>query len=176
MVTTSVSLFDGPQGPDGAQGPNGGEMMPITIWVPGICAPAGSKKGFWNKKANRVMIVDDCKRSKPWQSDVKAFAHEVYRGQLLRGPLHVCANFYMPRPKGHFNSRGEIRGSAQSYPISRPDLSKIFRGVEDALTGVIWADDAQIIVQHLRKLYEADRGPGVEIVIREVFCNALSSM
>jgi Holliday junction resolvase RusA-like endonuclease len=140
----------------------------ITIWVPGICAPAGSKKGFWNKKANRVMIVDDCKRSKPWQSDVKAFAHEAYQGPLLRGPLHVVVAFYMPRPKGHFNSKGEIRGSAPPYPISRPDTTKLMRAVEDALTGVIWVDDAQVVIQYLYKLYEIDRGPGVEVLIREV--------
>jgi Holliday junction resolvase len=143
----------------------------ITIWVPGIPAPAGSKKGFFNKKSNRVIIVDDCKRSKPWQSDVKAFAHEAYQGPLLRGPLHVIAAFYMPRPKGHYGSginAGQLKGGAQAYPIGRPDLSKIFRGVEDALTGVIWADDAQIVIQYLHKLYEADRGPGVEIMIREI--------
>lgn len=141
----------------------------IKIWVPGICAPAGSKKGFYNKKKERVIIVDDCKRSKPWQSDVKAFAHEAYQGPLIRGPLHVIAAFYMPRPKGHFTSKGALRGSAQPYPTSRPDLSKLFRGVEDALTGVIWADDAQVVIQYLNKLYEVDRGPGVEILIKEIF-------
>lgn len=145
-----------------------GRKEQITFWVPGVCAPAGSKKGFWNKKANKVMIVDDCKRSKPWQSDVKAFAHAAYRGTLLRGPLSVAATFFMPRPKGHFNHRGQIKPSAPPYPISRPDTTKLFRAVEDALTGVIWVDDAQIVVQRLNKLYEGDQGPGVHISIGEI--------
>ena len=160
-MNTTVDLFTEPKI---GQQPNNC----ISFWVPGICAPAGSKKGFWNKKAGRVLIVDDCKRSKPWQSDVKVFATVAYQGPLLRGALHVIAAFYMPRPKGHFNSRGQIKPSAPPYPISRPDTSKLFRAVEDALTGVIWADDAQVVIQYLHKLYEVDRGPGVEIFVKEV--------
>ena len=114
------------------------------------------------------MIVDDCKRNKPWQSDVKAFAYEAYKGELLRGPLHVVMDFYMPRPKGHFSDKGHLKGSAQPYPISRPDLLKVARSVEDAMSGVVYNDDAQIIIEHLTKRYETDRGPGVEITVREV--------
>jgi Holliday junction resolvase len=139
--------------------------------VPGIPAPAGSKKGFYNKKSNRVIIVDDCKRSKPWQSDVKVFARAAYEGPLLRGPLFVEMVFYMPRPKGHYGTGlnvSKIKDSAQPYPIGRPDLLKVSRACEDALTGTIYHDDSQIVVEYLTKLYEADRGPGVEILIREI--------
>jgi predicted short-subunit dehydrogenase-like oxidoreductase (DUF2520 family) len=30
---------------------------------------------------------------------------------------------------------------------------KLARGVEDALTGIVWRDDAQIVVEHLEKRY-----------------------
>lgn len=161
MITTA-SLFDEPQ----TAAPTTGTQ--ISFWVPGICAPAGSKKGFWNKKANRVMIVDDCKRSKPWQSDVKAFAYEAYKGPLLKGPLHVVMDFYFTRPKAHFNSKGQLKELAMPYKVSKPDLLKTARGCEDAMTGVIYGDDSQIVIEHLTKRYEQDRGPGVEIIVREI--------
>ena len=161
-MNQSGNLFEEP--PEKKQEP----AEHIKIWVPGICAPAGSKKGFYNKKSNRVIIVDDCKRSKPWQSDVKSFAHDAYQGLLLRGPLSVTMNFFMPRPKGHFTGKGQIRPTAPSYPISRPDTLKLARGCEDALTGCVYHDDAQIVVEHLTKQYEQDRGPGVEITVREI--------
>ena len=35
----------------------------------------------------------------------------------------------------------------------RPDLSKLIRATEDALTGIIYADDAQIVDIHAKKEY-----------------------
>ena len=89
-------------------------------------------------------------------------------GPLLTCPLHVIAAFYMPRPKGHRNSKGMIKGSAQPYPTSRPDLLKVARAIEDAMSGVIYCDDSQIVIEHLTKKYEEHRGPGVEIKVGKI--------
>jgi Holliday junction resolvase RusA-like endonuclease len=44
-----------------------------------------------------------------------------------------------------------LRASAPRYPTGRPDVLKLARACEDALTGVIWRDDAQIVVERLYK-------------------------
>jgi Holliday junction resolvase len=139
----------------------------ISIWVPGLCKPAGSKRGFFNKKSGKVMIVDACAKSRPWKTDVKAFAAAAYQGAPLMGPVEVIMVFYMPRPKGHYNAKGEIKLSSPPYPTTRPDLLKLARGCEDALTGIIYKDDSQIVSEYLVKVYEVNRGPGVEILIRK---------
>lgn len=139
----------------------------ILIWVPGLCKPAGSKRGFFNKKSGKVMIVDACAKSRPWKTDVKAFAAAAYQGAPLMGPVEVIMVFYMPRPKGHYNTKGEIKSSAPPYPTTRPDLLKLARGCEDAITGTIYHDDSQIISEYLVKVYESNRGPGVEIYVKE---------
>lgn len=166
MGVLSGDLFEDPQ----ATMPEPSENQ-IRFWVPGIPAPAGSKKGFYNKKKNRVFIVDDCSRNKPWQTDVKAFGYQAYRGPVLTGPVHVCVFFYMPRPKGHYGTGHNmlrLKESAPLYPTSAPDTTKLFRSVEDALTGLIWKDDAQVVIQFLRKFYAGEKGPGADIAIQEI--------
>lgn len=37
--------------------------------------------------------------------------------------------FYLPRPKGHFNSKGCLRPSAPLLPGKRPDLLKLTRAL-----------------------------------------------
>jgi len=137
----------------------------IEFTVYGTPAPAGSKRGFKLKNSNRVVVTDASKRSKPWQGQVAQRAAEAMAGrQLLDGALEVDVTFYKRRPKGHFGTRG-LRPSAPAFPAVKPDATKLWRCVEDALTGIVYRDDALIVTQHVRKRYgEPER---VEISVRE---------
>jgi Holliday junction resolvase RusA-like endonuclease len=77
-------------------------------------------------------------------------------------------DFIMPRPKGHYRSgkhAGEVKDGAPPYPAVKPDAGKLARGTEDALTGIVWRDDSQIVTEVLTKRY----GPqaGCRIRVRE---------
>lgn len=145
-------------------------MTPITFIVRGIPKPAGSKRGFAIKKGGaytgRVAIMDACKGSKDWKQDVKQAALAVAPEVRLMGPLAVEFAFTVSRPKGHYGSgknSAVLKPTAPRYPTVKPDVLKLARGVEDALTGIIWGDDAQIVSEHLTKNYGPF--PGVEITI-----------
>lgn len=51
------------------------------------------------------------------------------------GPLRVTMHFQFARPKS----------SKRASHTVRPDVSNCIKGVEDALNGVAWGDDAQIV-------------------------------
>lgn len=147
-------------------------MTPITFIVRGIPKPAGSKRGWAIKKGGaytgRVAIMDACKGSKDWKQDVKQAALASAPEALLAGPLIVLFNFLLPRPKGHYGTgknASVLKLSAPKFPTGKPDVLKLARGVEDALTQVIWGDDAQIVSEIIAKNYSPF--PGVEITIRE---------
>jgi len=75
---------------------------------------------------------------------------------LLEGPLELKLTFYQPRRASHFGSgrnSAKLKPSAPIYPDKRPDLTKLIRAVEDALTGIVWRDDAQVVMQRAAKLY-----------------------
>jgi len=126
-------------------------MIEFTVY--GKPAPAGSKKGFYNAKAARVIITDDSKQSRPWKAQISdAAAAAMGNRALLGGPLELRLAFYIPRPKGHFGAKG-VRPSAPDSPTVKPDLLKLARAVEDALSGIVYRDDSQIVRELLAKCY-----------------------
>jgi Holliday junction resolvase RusA-like endonuclease len=139
-------------------------LKTYRIVVPGIPQPGGSKKGFvvadkYTGKA-RAVVTEDNKKSKPWRNDVQWMAKLVMLAGPLRGPLAVEFVFILPRPKGHMGAKG-LRPSAPPYPAVKPDTTKLTRSTEDALKGIAWVDDSQIVDQHARKIYAA---PGCSLL------------
>lgn len=113
-----------------------------------------------------MIITEDCKSSKEWRATVALFAHEYWGVDPLKGPLKLEIIFDMPRPKNHFVGGQKTRGlklTAPSVCITRPDASKLTRSTEDALTGILWDDDAQIVEQHIKKQYGCR--PGAQITV-----------
>jgi Holliday junction resolvase RusA-like endonuclease len=128
---------------------------PLTFTVYGRPAPAGSKRFVpaGGKRGGRPLVIDDSKRSRPWKQDVAAIAGEAMAGrELLVGPLELVLVFYLARPKGHYGARG-VLPSAPEWPIVKPDVLKLARAVEDALTGQVWRDDAQVVLETISKRY-----------------------
>jgi|tagenome__1003787_1003787.scaffolds.fasta_scaffold20940909_2 Holliday junction resolvase RusA-like endonuclease len=138
---------------------------PIAVFtVLGRPQPAGSKKAFAIRKGGmptgKIAVVDDAKHSRDWkQSVASAYADTLYPGEdpeLVIGPLILLVDFYMMRPKAHYGTGRNaetLKASAPRYPTGKPDATKLVRAVEDALTGVLWRDDAQVVLQRVRKLY-----------------------
>lgn len=138
----------------------------IRFFVPGRAAPAGSKKAFYIKSLGRAVITDANAKAAPWRQTVKVFAFQAYQGPLLTGPLVLDVTFLVARPKGHYGTgknAGRIKGTAPIAPTSKPDATKLLRGTEDALTGILWGDDAQIVDQHARKRYSDHPGAIIEV-------------
>lgn len=130
-------------------------MSELVFIVYGTAAPAGSKRVVpaGGRAGGRPIVIDDSKRSTPWKRDVAKEAAAAMLGRpLLEGAIALQLRFYLPRPKGHYGVRG-VLPSAPHYPIVRPDVLKLARGVEDALTGIVWRDDAQIVIEALVKRY-----------------------
>jgi Holliday junction resolvase RusA-like endonuclease len=141
---------------------------PLTFFCAGKPQPAGSKRGFFIAKIKRVVIVDANKNAGDWKTDVKYEAQSNYSGDLWDGPICLRLTFFVIRPNGHYRSGKNahlLRDSAPRRPTGKPDLLKLARGVEDALTGIIWKDDAQICEEYLRKEYGSH--PGCRIEIKE---------
>lgn len=138
---------------------------PIVFVVYGKQEPAGSKSSFvpTNRKtgqpfrgaSGRIIVntVDANPKAKDWKKLVAATAMNHRPRELLDGPIKFSLCFYRTRPKGHFNSKGELnkKGRESFYPTTKPDVLKLARAVEDALTGVMWVDDAQIVREVLSK-------------------------
>lgn len=135
-------------------------MDPITITIDGTPAPGGSKRHI-----GKGRMVDAGKNNRPWRDTVAWHARDQYRGDPLNGPLSVVVAFRVPLLKSHWRKDGTLKGNI-GEPTKRPDLTKLWRAVEDALTGIIWLDDSQIVSQTIGKHYA--QVPGVTVVVRRL--------
>lgn len=143
----------------------------FTFFVPGIPQPGGSKRGFpFRRRDGRigVAISDDNAKAKSWKALVALAAQEA-GVTLVADPVEVTMTFWLPRPKGHFGSGKNaafLKPSAPHYHTVRPDVLKLARSTEDALTGIAWNDDAGTPLLHLGKRYiSVGEVPGCRITI-----------
>lgn len=149
----------------------------VAFFVPGVPQPGGSKKGFV-LKTGRVAIVEDAKHNAPWRAVVALAGREVFQTGPLTGPLAVSFSFAMPRPGSHYGTgrnADKLKPAAPAGHTSKPDVTKLIRSTEDALKGIAWVDDCQIVSQSAGKMYTNDRRPGCWIAIRP-FNEAASSI
>lgn len=157
-------------------------MTAVSFVVLGKPQPAGSKRAFAIKRdgvpTGQIAVSDANPKAKGWQQEVRSVAVEIMeaagRDGLMLGPLAVSMTFYAARPKGHYGSgrnAAALKPSAPSFPIVKPDSLKLARGTEDALTGTVWRDDAQVVDLTVRKRYGLPER--CEITVSEIAGDAL---
>ena len=139
----------------------------ITFVVLGHAQPAGSKTArpirrkdgsyVTTAKGNIVVpVVDANKKSAGWKKIVAKAASQAYSGPPLDEPLRVRMTFVRARPKCHYRTGKNahlLKDDAPSQPIFTPDVLKLARGAEDAMTGIIYCDDARTVSLEVDKCF-----------------------
>jgi len=123
----------------------------IAFTVPGRAATQGSHRVRHVRRGPRrgqAVVVPDHPALYSYRAAVAAIAARALRGagkkRLDAGPVKLRLAFVLERPKS-------VRGRA--LPCVRPDLDKLARAVLDALSGVLYRDDGQVVELRLEKLY-----------------------
>jgi Holliday junction resolvase RusA-like endonuclease len=138
------------------------KRIALEIDVFGRPAPQGSKR-----HVGKGVMVESSKHVKPWRDDVKAAAEYALPDDWtpLDGPLVVVMVFTVAKPLSAPKRR-------LTWPCRLPDLSKLVRSTEDALTAAgVWADDARVVeYQRTAKVYPGEdeyalHRPGARIII-----------
>lgn len=132
-------------------------MTAVSFIVYGQAAPAGSKTPGVTKSGRRF-VRDANPNAADWKRQVRQAAGEAMDGRnaLLDGPLVLTAWFYQPRPRNHYGSgrnSHKVKASAPQFPITAPDTTKLVRAIEDAMQGIVYRNDAQIVRQSAGKHY-----------------------
>ncbi len=142
----------------------------ITIIAFGTPGPQGSKS-FKGTRATKSggrapILVESSKKVKPWREAVAeaattALCRLAPARRLafpLSGPLQAEMVFTL-KPPARIPAGRYVDGVP--YPAAYPDSSKLVRSTEDALTGILWSDDALVVVYTLVAKYYPGYGcPG----------------
>ena len=122
----------------------------LEFVVGGIPAPQGSKRAF--VRGGRVSLVESCARVKPYRAHIALTASHARTGAPTGLRVGIGIAFVFARPKSHYTSKGALRAGAPSHP-GKPDIDKLCRAVLDALTGILYHDDAQVVSLNASKRY-----------------------
>lgn len=91
-----------------------------------------------------------------YRSAIQLAASQAMQGRApFEGPVRLSVTLLFPRPKSHTKKQ-----RASLAHIQKPDLTNIAKGIEDALNGVVWLDDSQIVVLVMQKSWEPCGGQG----------------
>ena len=117
----------------------------VTFDVVGIAQPKGSTRAFMPKGARFPVVTSDNPRAKGWQQLVAEQARTVAAGGVFLGPVVLRVAFALPRPVS--------LPRRVLFHVKKPDLDKLLRATNDALTGILYRDDSQIVEIHATKHY-----------------------
>jgi Holliday junction resolvase RusA-like endonuclease len=126
----------------------------ITFRIYGIPQTKGSTKSFMRPGMRFPIVTNDNPKNKGWAQTVSGEAQRNRPPAPLTGPVCLELRFFMPKPKSYPKTK-------TLFATKRPDLDKMVRSIKDALKGVMYLDDAQVVWMKACKYY--DDAPGVEI-------------
>lgn len=119
-------------------------MIEFTVF--GHAEPKGSTKAFIPKGWKRPVITTSSAKMKPWAQQVSRAAFDQIPKPFDRDTaICLTLHFFLARP--------ESKPKRIWAHTTKPDIDKLARGVMDALTGILFADDAQVIHLHIKKEY-----------------------
>ena len=80
------------------------------------------------------------------EQDLRYFLSKEFSRPPLEGPVRIFARFTFVRPKS-------VSEHKRPYMQTRPDISNVWKTIEDAGNNLIWRDDALIICATVEKSY-----------------------
>ena len=81
-------------------------------------------------------------------------------------PLKMIIWCYMPIPTSWSRKKQELAIQGKLLPAKRPDIDNLGKIVMDALNGVAYKDDAQIVQLVINKIYSEE--PRLDVLIDEM--------
>jgi len=118
-------------------------------------------------RRGKLTVAYDPKDSAQYKNNVAA--QVVAQKPVLIGrdvPIYLTLDFYLPRPKGHYKTSGDIKEKYIAVRhTSKPDLDNLVKAVKDSLKGIVWNDDSQVFYTISSKNYANDK-PKVFITVK----------
>jgi Holliday junction resolvase RusA-like endonuclease len=139
-------------------------MMQIHFQVEGD--PKGKGRPRFSRAGKFTRVYTD-KQTLDYEALIKSFAAEAMGStDPLETPVSVFLYIRHAVPQSYSKKRTEACLSGLEQPCKKPDIDNIAKTYLDAMNGVIFKDDTQVIDLHVKKVYSAV--PGVDVMVMEI--------
>ena len=128
--------------------------------------PVAQGRPRFSRQGGFVKAYDPAK-SRDYKSYVRMIAAQHAPVTPVEGAIEFSLRIYRAIPKGMPKYKREAAKEGRLRPVTKPDVSNVLKGVEDALKGVWYKDDSQIVEYGVLGKWYDDR-PRIEIMMREL--------
>jgi Holliday junction resolvase RusA-like endonuclease len=128
------------------------ENPAVSITVFGAPVPKGRPRATSFNGHARMFTPAKTRR---YEDLIRLEAGRVMEGRdQLQGALSVKIRAFMPMPQAlaKHKTKGPLAEAGEIRPITRPDCDNMAKSV-DALNGIVWHDDAQVVSLTVDKFY-----------------------
>ncbi len=148
----------------GTKPPHGGTLKRLEIRVPITPVPKGRPR--FRAFRGRVHTFTPAKTAKYEKEIADYYKHISCNFKFDRDqPICISIAFGMPIPKSAPKSRRQAMTEGILRHIKKPDVDNLAKAVLDALNGIAWEDDSQIVRLTAWKEYSTE--PYVYMFIHE---------
>lgn len=143
--------------------------MEIEFEVPG--APRGKGRPRFTRQG----VTYTPKETTAYEKEVKAAFYKArseyaartgHELKLIQGQVALVIVAYFEIPKSCTKKARDRIMAEEDLPMKKPDVDNIAKIIGDALNGVAYRDDKQVIALFAAKVYDTDgRGPRVSVKI-----------
>lgn len=124
----------------------------MILVINGRCPTKGSTKSFLNPKTGKVVTMADNAKLSKWTKDAKTLIRAMKPAMIYKPDgVNLSVRLEFKKPKT----------ATRRQPTVRPDIDKCLRAVLDALTGLCYVDDSQVVYVATAKVY----GPSERVIV-----------
>ena len=136
----------------------------VTFEVPGD--PHGKGRPKFARRGNFVQTYTDAKTVS--YEDLVRFHANIAMIDLapIEGPVAVYIYIKLAVPKSYSKKRTEACLSGLERPTKKPDWDNVAKSICDAMNGIVYQDDTQIVDAYVTKVYSANSG--VDVGVKEI--------
>lgn len=114
--------------------------------------------------ARGFVTVYKAAKDRTYEKSIGVIARTAMAGRgPYEGPLVLSLRFRLPIPKSQTKRTRSLMAAGQIAPTVKPDLSNAVKAIEDAMNGIAYIDDVQIVRGVQEKIYAET--PGVDVVL-----------
>jgi len=137
-------------------------MFIVNFEIPGDPVPKGRPR--FARRGTFVQTYTDSKTLE-YETLVGFKARQaIGASEPLKGHLTVFLYLRYAVPSSYSKKRTEACLNGLEYP-KRVDLDNCYKSITDAMNGIVYADDSQIVEAHIMKCYSLE--PGANVMIQE---------
>ena len=145
----------------------------LSFFVPGIPVPQARMKAA---RVNGHVRMYEPKKSREWKQRIEVATAAAMKKENLKpvteGPVAAQVVVYIPRPKSHFTSKGNLTKSAPEHHLGRKDLDNFLKLALDGAAP--YHPDDKLVTAISAEKHWARETPGSGVFIRLISGDAAS--